>query len=112
MTFGIYLKQLRQVRNLRQQDLAKKINVSIPYVCDIEKDRRYPPDFLILQTWETQLNLNETERAQFYNLAGIARNSLPPDICKYLSDNPSALTAIRRIMVLPEGYNWNKLTTT
>ena len=43
MTFGVYLRQLREEKALRQSDLAEAIGVSAVYVCDIEKDRRYPP---------------------------------------------------------------------
>lgn len=109
MTFGRYLKELRLHRNLRQLDLAEKIGVSVPFVCDIERDRRYPPEIPELETWKSQLELNEEEKTLFFDLAGDARETIPPDISKYLKDNPCALQAIRRIMGLEEMYNWNEL---
>ena len=42
MNFGSFLRELREKRKLRQEDLAKAINVSTVYICDIEKGRRNP----------------------------------------------------------------------
>ena len=55
MTFGAYLRNLRESRNLRQADLATDIGVSTVYVCDIERDRRYPPDIQKLRVWVTRM---------------------------------------------------------
>lgn len=109
MTFGSYLQQLRKSRKLRQVDLALKIGVSPVYVCDIENDRRYPPSLEKLRMWDLQLDLSTKESSQFYDLAGLARESSPPDITKYLCDNPTARQAIRRIIEQKINYNWDSI---
>ncbi|MBO5171226.1 MAG: helix-turn-helix transcriptional regulator [Oscillospiraceae bacterium] len=109
MTFGTYLRSLRESRNLRQADLAAEIGVSPVYVCDIEKGHRYPPDIQKIRAWATQMSLSPEEITQLYDLVGEARNSAPPDILEYLNQNPAAKTAIRRIIGKNEKYNWDKL---
>lgn len=110
MTFGEYLRQLREKNNFRQCDLAKKIGVSTVYVCDIEKGRRYPPDLDKLKIWIEQLQLTSDEATNLYDLAGEARNSPAPDILAYLSNNIEAKHAIRRIMKKTTKYDWNAMS--
>lgn len=107
MRFGNYLKLLREEKGLNQADLAKSINVSTVYICDIEKSRRNPPSIEKLQIWVKQLGLSADESARLYDLAGKARGSLAPDILEYLSNNQAANDAIRRIMGQKAEYNWN-----
>lgn len=107
MKFGGYLRQLRENRELKQSDLSEAIGVSPVYVCDIEKDRRYPPDLKKLNVWVDLLKLTPVERARLFDLAGQARSGIAPDISAYLDGNPSAREAIRRIMGQQREYDWN-----
>lgn len=107
MNFGSYLREIRERQELRQSDLAKMINVSTVYVCDIEKGRRYPPNMEKLKVWVEQLDLPIEEATILYDLAGVARESTPPDIMEYLNVNPAAINAIRRIMKREDTYNWD-----
>lgn len=109
MTFGKYLRNLRESRKLRQADLATVVGVSTVYVCDIERDRRYPPDMQKLRAWVAKMSLSPEETAVFYDLVGEARDSIAPDIVEYLTQNPDAKTAIRRIIVQGEKYDWDML---
>ncbi len=109
MTFGSYLRRMRGLRKLRQEDLASKIGVSTVYICDIEKNRRYPPSLEKLRTWAAQLNLSKEEAAEFFDLAGDSRESAPPDIMEYLSRNPAAREAIRRVMDKSVKYDWDTI---
>ena len=109
MMFGAYLRELREKRMLRQEDLAKMIGVSAVYICDIEKGRRYPPDLEKLRIWERQLGLSAREVAKFYDMAGQARNEVAPDIIEYMSKHPKARDAIRRIMAETGEYDWETI---
>ncbi len=109
MKFGSFLRKLREDRTLRQEDLAKAINVSIVYICDIEKGRRNPPDVEKLKTWEKLLRLSDKEKAQFYDMAGQEREEMPPDIVEYMSKHPEARDAIRRIMADSREYDWKSV---
>ncbi len=42
--FGLKVKQLRQHRNLSGVELAKKIDLSVSYLNEIEKGKKYPKD--------------------------------------------------------------------
>ena len=109
MTFGEYLKQLRESRALNQSDLAASINVSTVYICDIEKNRRNPPDIEKLRVWIRQLALSPKETAMFYDLAGVARGTPAPDVMEYLCNTPQAIASIRLIMSQGKEYTWNNL---
>ena len=109
MNFGSFLRELREKKKLRQEDLAKAINVSTVYICDIEKGRRNPPDIEKLRIWESQLGLTDHEKARFYNMAGTERKEIPPDIVEYMLKHPEARAAIRRIMAEPCEYDWKSV---
>ena len=109
MKFGPFLRELREKRKLRQEDLAKAINVSIVYICDIEKGRRNPPDVDKLRILERQLGLSNKEKAMFYDMAGLERKEMPPDIVEYMANHTEAREAIRRIMDDPCEYDWKSV---
>ena len=109
MTFGEYLKQLRESRGLNQADLAASINVSTVYICDIEKTRRNPPSIDKLRIWIRQLDLSPKEKTMFYDLAGVARGIPAPDVMEYLCNTPQAITAIRQIMSQGKEFDWNNV---
>lgn len=109
MNFGNYLKKLRTMKGLRQVDLAEEIGISVVYVCDIEKGRRYPPDLLRLRKWIKLLTLSDEESTLLLDLAGNARDEFPPDIAEYLETTPGAKRAIRRIMKQPEMFDWESI---
>lgn len=109
MNFGSFLRRLRERKKLRQEDLARAINVSTVYVCDIEKGRRNPPDIEKLRVWEHQLGLSVQEKAYFYDMAGAERKELPLDIVEYILKHPDAKAAIRRVMSEPIEYDWKSI---
>jgi transcriptional regulator with XRE-family HTH domain len=109
MNFGSFLRELREKKKLRQEDLAKAINVSTVYICDIEKGRRNPPDVEKLRIWESQLGLTDQDKARFYDMAGAERKEMPPDIVEYMLKHPEARAAIRRIMAEPCEYDWKSV---
>jgi transcriptional regulator with XRE-family HTH domain len=41
MTFGQWLKQKRKERGLTQEELAKQVGVSLPYISKLERDQRH-----------------------------------------------------------------------
>ena len=99
MTFGSLLRQLREEKRLRQADLANAMGVSTVYICDIEKDRRNPPNYRKLQQIAGKLELTEEKTAELFDSAGQARGEVAPDIIEYLVANPVAQAAIRQAML-------------
>jgi len=110
MTFGNYLRRLREEKGLRQVDLADAMGVSTVYVCDIEKDRRNPPDYEKLRLIAKKLELTQEKAAEFFDLAGRARGEIAPDIIEYLNSTPAAQIAIRQIMLQPNKYDWSSIS--
>jgi transcriptional regulator with XRE-family HTH domain len=98
MTFGSLLRQLREEKKLRQADIANVIGVSTVYICDIEKDRRNPPSYKMLQLIAGKLELTEEKTAELFDLAGRARGEVAPDIIAYLVANPAVQASIRQTM--------------
>jgi len=109
MTFGKYLRDLRTEKNLRQSDLAKMLGVTTVYICDIEKEKRNPPDYPKLCLINEHLNLSFEQRCRLYDLAGVARNAVAPDVAAYLIANPEAVYVLRRIMSHPNEYDWARI---
>lgn len=109
MNFGGRLRQLRESRHLNQSDLADSIGVSTVYVCDIEKNRRYPPDADKLRKWAHQMALSPEEEAELFDLAGQSRGVPGADIIEYLLGTPTACAAIRRIIRQKQEFNWNTI---
>ena len=99
MIFGCLLRQLREEKKLRQVDVANAIGVSTVYICDIEKNRRNPPDYVKLQQIAKKLELTEEKTAELFDLAGQARGEVAPDIIEYLIANPAVQATIRQTML-------------
>ena len=68
------------------------------YLSDIIKGRRNPPDKDGLEIFAEMLSLNETEKAEMFDLAGRERNQVSPDLTDYIMDEtlPSARAAFRK----------------
>ncbi len=109
MDFGSYLRQLREQRSLRQTDIAEILGVSAVYICDIEKGRRNPLDHNKIAILARRMEMSEDEVSQLFDLAGVARGSVAPDISDYLEKNPSAKDAIRRIVSRGISFDWNRI---
>lgn len=93
--FGEFIKEKRIAAHLTVRDFAKKLDVSAPYVTDVEKDRRNPFNNETLGKIESILELSEEELAQMYDLAGKKRNEIAPDIPDYIMQRGYVSAALR-----------------
>ena len=94
MTFGAYLRRLREKQGISLRKLAKKLAISAPYLNDIEKDKRRAPRFEILCTIKKILN---ADSENFFDLAGKSRNSIASDIEDKLLERPEIVSLLRTI---------------
>lgn len=87
--FGLKVKQLRQEKRLSFADLAKKANMSVSYLNEIEKGKKYPKEDKILQIAEAlEVSVDElTSRELSRNLEPVNQllqsnflNELPLDL--------------------------------
>jgi transcriptional regulator with XRE-family HTH domain len=76
MNFGVYLRLVRKRAGLTLRALAKKLDCSAAYICDIEHGRRAAPPEALVARMMPHLNLkDETEAATFMGLAIVDRFS-------------------------------------
>lgn len=58
MQFGDYITRKRQERRMSQKELADFLDISYPYMCDIEKDKRSPKGQDIIENIAYYLKLD------------------------------------------------------
>lgn len=67
-TFGSFLTQKRQEKEISLRQLAAKLELSPVYLCNLEKDRRPAPKAEILERIAEILLLAQDEKETMYNL--------------------------------------------
>ena len=93
-SFGSYIRSVRLSLNIGQRDLAKKIGIAPSYLNDIEKEKRSSPKSNIIKKIAKELKININV---LYDLAGLSKNSLAPDILEYIDKRPSITKLLRTI---------------
>lgn len=95
VTFGEYLKRKREEKQISLRELARRLELSAPFVSDVENNRRAPLTEERLATLAGVLNLNEAEKAEMYDLVGQQKGLLAPDLNPYVIDRPYVNAALR-----------------
>ena len=93
--FGDFLKKKRLASGKTYRELAGILNVTAPYISDIEKGRRNAPSMDKLSKLIDVFNLSEDEISMMYNLAGKKKDSVAPDIPSYIKENEFVTAALR-----------------
>ena len=101
--FGDFLCAKRKEQHMTVRGLAQLLNVSAPFLTDVEKDRRNPFEKDKLKMLEQILELDEDERGEMYNLAGEKRKTVPPDLPDYIMEREYVQNALRKIKDLDAG---------
>ena len=93
LSFGEYLTQLREAKDVTLRELARKIGVSAPFLSDVEKNRRAP------------LTAERLEKvaAEMYDMAGKQRNAIAPDLPEYIMEREYVSAALRTARDLDAG---------
>jgi len=94
--FGDFIAEKRKDRGISLRGMADELKIAAPYLSDIEKGRRNPPNFEMLEKIASILKLTETERNLIFDLAGEDRKEISPDLPEYIMDIPEARTALRK----------------
>lgn len=95
LNFGDFLQKKRTERQITLRKMAELLGFSAPYLTDIEKDRRNPPEMESLEQISKILNLSEDERAVMFDLAGKKRNAVAPDLPEYIIERDYVAAALR-----------------
>lgn len=107
--FGDFISKKRQEREITLRDMAKRLEISAPYLSDVEKDRRNPFDIEKLKVLTQILNLSEEEKREMLDLAGKKRGDVAPDLPNYIINNDYVSAALRTARDLDAGEEeWNK----
>ena len=75
--------------------ISDAVGISPSYYCDIEHNRRYPPDRETLAQIARALGLAGEDAATLYDLAGKARSEAPPDLPEYINEYQIVRVALR-----------------
>lgn len=86
-SFGDFLAAKRSDRRVTYRQLADGSGLSIPFVSDVEKGRRLPPDLKKLKKFSQILELSPNEEENMYDLAGKMRNTVAPDLPEYVGQD-------------------------
>jgi transcriptional regulator with XRE-family HTH domain len=95
-TFGAYLTRKRLEQGIPLRQMAEKLDISAPYLCDIEKDRRHAPDIETLDRIAGILGLADDERTFLYDIAGESHGTISPDLPEYIMKSKVVRYALRR----------------
>ena len=79
------------------------LHVSAPYLSDIEKGRRNPPEMEKLEQISQILLLTDEEKSAMLDLAGKMRNSVAPDLPEYIIGRDYVSAALRTARDLDAG---------
>lgn len=96
--FGEFItaQRLKPDVDISLRKLAENMDVSAPFWCDIEKNRKMPSmDLAKLNKLADILKLNSAEKNEMFDLAGKSRKELPADVNHYVLTNSNIVTALR-----------------
>ena len=86
----------RQEKKISLRRLAAQLDVSAPYLCDVEKGRKAPLDREKIELTARILNLSEAERTEMLDLAGQTKKSvIAPDLPDYINEHDYVKAALR-----------------
>lgn len=94
-SFGEFLQKKREEKQITLRKMADRIGVSAPYLSDIEKGRRNPPEMDKLDIIAGILLLSDEDKSVMLDLAGKMRNSVAPDLPGYIMERDYVSAALR-----------------
>ena len=93
--FGEFLQKKREAKEITLRKMAEMLKMSAPYLSDIEKGRRNPPEMDKLDLIAQILLLSDEERTVMLDLAGKMRNTVAPDLPEYIMERDYVSAALR-----------------
>lgn len=93
--FGEFLQKKREEKKITLRKMADMLGFSAPFLSDVEKDRRNPPEYDKLQLIASVLALNEDDQETMFNLAGRRRKTVAPDLPEYIMQRDYVSSALR-----------------
>lgn len=103
LNFGDFLQRKRTEKKITIRKMAEMLGITAPYLNDIEKDRRNPPEMEKLELISQILMLSDEDKATMFDLAGKKRNSVAPDLPDYIMERDYVAAALRTARDLDAG---------
>lgn len=101
--FGEFLQKKREEKQITLRKMAELLGFSAPFLSDVEKDRRNPPDMEKLSMLAEILQLSEEDKSLMLDPAGKKRNSVAPDLPEYIMARDYVSAALRTARDLDAG---------
>ncbi|MCL2813262.1 MAG: helix-turn-helix domain-containing protein [Oscillospiraceae bacterium] len=100
-SFGAFITNIRlkDERRLRQGDVADKLELSLSYYSDIEKDYRRPLNAEEMEIFAKLFDLTQEDKIIMYDLASRETNTIPVDVENYIMEDQNgelARVALRK----------------
>lgn len=99
--FGNYIVDLRnkKMNNSSSRQIAKLLDITPQYMCDIENGSRVPSAQLLNKIVEV-FKLENEEKDKLYDYAATSykNNKVPADIADFIINNDEAKNVIRQMM--------------
>lgn len=103
LNFGDFIAQKREEKKISLREMAKNLDVTPPYLSDVEKDRRNPLSLKRMELLANILLLSEDEKITMLDLAGKKRHEVAPDLPEYIMDRDYVSAALRTARDLDAG---------
>jgi len=103
ITFGGFLAQKREERDITLRELARQLEVSASFLSDVENNRKPPLTADRLEKVASIMLLSVEEKTKMYDLAGKQRNTVPPDLPEYIIERDYVSAALRTARDLDAG---------
>lgn len=103
ITFGEFIRKKRLEQSITLRRMADQLDVSAPFLSDVEKGRRNPLDLDKMNQLADFLHMNSQERDTMYDLAGRDRDTIAPDLPEYIKDRGYVTAALRSLRDLDAG---------
>ena len=101
--FGDFISKKRMEKSITLRGMAEMLNISAPFLTDVEKDRRNPFDMERLTSLAEILELSKEDKELMLNLAGKKRNEVAPDLPDYIMERDYVSAALRTARDLGAG---------
>ena len=101
--FGEFLQRKREEKQITLRTMADKLGFSAPFLSDVEKGRRNPPEFSKLEQISEILGLTTEDERAMYDLAGQKRETIAPDLPEYIMNRDYVAAALRTARDLDAG---------
>lgn len=106
--FGEFIAKKRKTVEKTLRYMADELGITAPYLSDIEKSRRNPPEMLLLKKFAEVLKLSSEEKNKMFDLAGQDRNEVSPDLPEYIMETPIVRAALRLAKKTATEDDWKK----